>query len=111
MRKGILLGICLIAGCGGRYVGWEQVRIEQEVPSPSCKRLVQESCSKAGADCYTWYKQRATVHGANTVVVTQSSQGQQSSSGGGWNSYGGWTGGSSQAVLTMLADYYQCPAP
>jgi hypothetical protein len=110
MKYVVLGSVLMLAACGGRYVGWENVRIEPEVPSPDCRRIIQESCSKAGDECYIWYKQRATIHQANTVVVLESSNGQQGSSGAPWGGWGGWGRGSSRPALTMLADYYACPA-
>ena len=112
MIRGLALGgLVLLAGCGGRYLGWEQVRIVEEKPAAACIYKAQEACSARGADCYTWYKQRATTYGANVVHLTSQKHGQQSSSGANVNAYGGYAYGGSSPVLTALADYYACPAP
>lgn len=111
MRSAILIVGCLaLSACGGRYLGWEQVRIVQEKPVQACQYKAQEACSGAGAKCYTWYKQRATIYGANTVHITTQSDGQASTSGASVNAYGGYGYGSSNPVMTALADYYACPA-
>ncbi len=110
MRVILVLGaLVALGGCGGRYLGWEQVRIVQEKPPMACQYKAQEPCSGAGAKCYNWYKQRATIYGANTVYITNERQGQASSSGASVNAYGGYGYGSSTPVMTALADYYQCP--
>lgn len=105
MKKIAVISLVLVVtACGGRYVGWEAVRIEQAKPSDACQYKAQESCSKPGADCYEYYKKRATTFGANTVVITSEKSGHKA----GWN----FTNGAPYSVdaITALADYYQCPA-
>lgn len=108
------LSVCssllFVTACGGRYLGWEQVRVEGQIPSESCVFKAQEACSKAGADCYNFWKQRATTYGANTVVPSNLRDGQASAVSGAATGYGyGYVGGSSQPVMYGLADYYTCP--
>ena len=92
-----------------RYPNWEHVRIEHEVPSENCTYEVQEACSAEPGHCFNWYKQRATLFSANTVVVTSSKDTAKSQSR--LAVFGGGGGGNSSAhvVTTMLADYYYCP--
>jgi hypothetical protein len=105
-----LLFLAALPGCGHvRYPGWEYVRIEHSVPSENCEYKIQEACGSGGAHCYNWFKQKATRYGANTVVITESSQGFSSK--GSAIVYQGSGGGNSRATSTLiaLADYYYCP--
>ena len=103
--KTTLLGavaIVLMQGCAAsKYPNWQFVRIEHEIPSSECVYRLQESCSAYGAKCYDWYKKRATIYEANTVVITEES-GSTSISGVGSIVTGG-------RRMTALADYYWCP--
>jgi hypothetical protein len=105
----ILLAIFL-SGCGrGRYQGWQYVRIEYEVPSEKCEYKIQEACSGGGAHCFNWFRQKATLYGANTVVITDRTDGFVSK--GRAVVYQGSGGAKTRATSTMtgLADYYYCP--
>ena len=110
MRNSIIVVAMLLAGCGGRYLGWEQVRVADAIPDESCVFKAQEACSKAGAACYTFWKQRATTYGANIDVPADMRDGQASSMSGYADARTGYVGGSSQPVMYGLADYYTCPA-
>jgi hypothetical protein len=92
-----------------RFPGWEQVRIEKEVPNKNCEYKIQKACSQAGGKCYDYFKQRATLYGANVVVITDLARGQRSS--GSASVYNGVGGGGFSSVdsMTALADYYYCP--
>ena len=105
-----IIGFALLAGCGGRYLGWEQVRVENAVPAETCVFKAQEACSKAGAACYTFWKQRATTYGANIVVPKDLRDGQVSSASGYAGNNAAGFGASSQTTMSGLADYYTCPA-
>jgi len=102
-----LLLILTFIGCR-RYVGWEYVRIEQQLPSNNCEYKIQEACYQPGAGCFNYYKKRATLFNANTVVLTNIDQGQSSS--GGAFVYKGIGSGKSKSNMayTALADYYYC---
>ena len=92
-----------------RYPGWEQVRIEKEVPQKNCEYKIQKACSQPGGKCYDFFKQNATTYGANVVVITDLGRGQRSS---GYTSvYNGAGGGGFSSVdsMTALADFYYCP--
>ena len=104
----ITLLLCAV-GCATKYPNWQYVRIESSVPNKECKYKIQEACSKTGADCYDWYKQRATTFDANTVVITSQTNAQSSVST--VVATGGTVGGGSSSKLGMiaLADYYSCP--
>jgi hypothetical protein len=110
MRK-VLLAVALLTGCASmRYPNWEHVRIEYSVPDPSCQYKVQEACGQPGAKCFVFYKKRATIFDANTVVITTSSKdlaGESSAL-----VFNGAGGGNSnfRTDVTSLADYYACPA-
>ena len=100
----ILIGIIALSGCAhGRYKGWQYVRIEKQLPGSNCEYKIQEACSESGAECYNWYKKRAVLYGANTVVVTEDSRSWQQR---GSEMSGRWKG---DEVVTALADYYYCP--
>ena len=63
--------IIILSGCARyKYPGWQQVRIEYELPDESCQYKIQDSCQHASNRCFQWYKQRATRWDANTVVIT-----------------------------------------
>ena len=101
----VVFGVVIIlGGCtNSKYPNWEYVRIEHEVLKPSdCVYKIQEACSARGADCYNWYKQRATIYGANTVVLVDQDKDYIAS-------HSGFTGNSSADVRrNFLADYYYC---
>ena len=111
MTRALLLAFISIlgAGCAGKYTNWEYVRIEYEVPSKKCEYKIQEACYSVGAKCFNWYKKRATIYGANTVVLTERESGQRDKSS--IIAINGNTGGSSVSdpTITALADYYFCP--
>ncbi|MDP1527705.1 MAG: hypothetical protein Q8M20_18025 [Rhodocyclaceae bacterium] len=100
----ILLAGLALTGCTNlKYPNWQYVRIEKEVPSPSCIYKMQEACADGGANCFDWYKQRATKYDANTVVITQS-EAQKRYSVGVWSAGGG-------DINNQVADYYYCNSP
>ncbi|MGZ5055467.1 MAG: hypothetical protein ACXWAT_11075 [Methylobacter sp.] len=66
-NKIIICVICIqIIGCG-RYSGWERVSIEQSVHSKPCAFKNKEVCDDD--ECNDWFKKRATIYGANTIVL------------------------------------------
>lgn len=97
--------ILFLVGCASRYPNWQHVRIEYKIPHPECKYIIQEACYKRGAGCFNYYKQRATVFKANTVVLTRVSEATSGRAG----IFQGSGGASSNPTLTTLADYYSCP--
>ncbi len=103
----------LITGCASirskRYKGWEYVRIEKQIPNNNCEYKIQEACSKTGASCYNYFKQRAILYGANTVVITDIAIGQTSKSSAIILNTGGGADYKSEQSITALADYYFCP--
>ncbi|NOV29190.1 hypothetical protein [Methylomonas sp. ZR1] len=102
--KVILATICLLAGgCSTnyRYPNWQYVRLEEKTPD-NCTYKMQETCARAGLECYDWYKQRATTFGANTVVIGQVSKDERATT-------NPFTGNYSRNVEgSMLAEYYHC---
>ena len=100
----------IFSGCASRYPNWEYVRIEFEVPSEKCEYKIQEACHAVGARCYNWYKQRATVFQANTVVLTKQNSGQHTEGKAFLLNGSGGSNLSSDPTFTGLADYYYCPA-
>jgi len=97
--------ICIVLSVGAcAYKNWEYVRIESSIPSSECKYKIQEACYQTGATCYNWYKKRATIYGANTVVISMKDIGQSTKS--------NWAGNatSSDSAVTALAEYYFCPS-
>ena len=98
-------------GCSSntRYPNWEYVRIEHSVPSKNCEYKVQEACSHSGAWCYKWYKKRATIFDANTVVLTNTSKELSASSKAFIYKGSGGARSEINSNLTALADYYHCP--
>lgn len=109
MRFTLLIIFLTITGCAGsRYPNWEYVRIEHSVPNDSSVYKVQESCSQPGARCYKWYKQRATVFKANTVVITQADKDISSSSKSVMIQGSGGANSRTNTNLTALAEYYYC---
>lgn len=67
-NKLIIAAVCVqIIGCASlKYPGWERVSIEQSVHNKPCEIQYQESCDDD--DCNEWFKKRATIYGANTIV-------------------------------------------
>lgn len=104
-NKIIIAAVCLsIFGCTNlKYPNWEYVRIEKQVPVEGCVYKIQEACAEEGAQCFNWYKQRATKYNANTVVITQSELQKQ-------YSVGVWSAGGGD-VSNSVADYYFCNGP
>lgn len=110
MTKVLLLLPLLLIGCSSvRYPNWEYVRIESEIPSKECVYKIQEACSRPGAECYDFYKKRATVFGANTVVLTDTSKDLSGSSKAAIYQGSGGASSKINTNLTALADYYHCP--
>jgi len=108
MKKMFFIPIILtFIGCN-RYVGWQYVRIERQLPSNNCEYKIQEACYQPGAGCFNYYKKRATLFKANTVVLTSLDQGESSSSRVFVNNMGGGGGSKSNMAFTALADYYYC---
>ena len=105
----LLVCAVLLAGCN-RYAGWQYIRIEHSVPYENCEYKIQESCSGPDGHCYNWYRQKATTHGANTVVITDTTQGFKSKGGAFVNQYGGAGKTRATSTMTGLADYYYCPS-
>ncbi|VAX35356.1 hypothetical protein MNBD_UNCLBAC01-39 [hydrothermal vent metagenome] len=107
----LVIGIIVLLGCAHsqKYIGWEYVRIEKKVPNDNCEYKIQEVCGRPDADCYHWYKKRATMFDANTVVLEDVSK-ERISSGSAIMIDGiGSAGYSSSVRTTMVADYYHCP--
>jgi hypothetical protein len=54
-----------------KYPGWEQVRILNEPPLDyECESLRNEDCTERDKpECPNWYKKRATIFHANTVIM------------------------------------------
>ncbi|MDD5461953.1 MAG: hypothetical protein PHG00_10050 [Methylococcales bacterium] len=100
---GVVFCGLLVGGCTNlKYPNWEYVRIEEQVPSPSCVYKIQDSCSTEGEDCFEWYKQRATKFNANTVVITGSKDQDR-------YNRSGWTGNAKGgSYTTSVAEYYYC---
>lgn len=68
-NKMVIASACvLFAGCASlKYPNWEQVNIESSVHNNPCQfKWPQEQCFDN--DCNSWFKKRATLYGANTVV-------------------------------------------
>jgi len=101
-NKLIIAAACVqLLGCSNlKYPNWEYVRIETQLPASGCIYKMQESCAEEGAECFDWYKQRATKYGANTAVITQSET-QKHYSVGVWSAGGG-------DISNSVADYYYC---
>lgn len=111
MKSAVLasLAILLTACASSRYEGWEHVRIEYSVPNSACEYKIQEACSATGAGCFNFYKKRATVYGANTVVITGESKDVVGKSKGLVINGSGGANASVRTDMTALADYYACP--
>ncbi|MDP8266461.1 MAG: hypothetical protein P9M07_05885 [Candidatus Aceula meridiana] len=104
MKKLLIVLMCLsFVGCarGQRYKGWEHVRIQKETPNDNCDYKLQEACRDTVPGCYQWYKKRATMFDANTVVITEASEESMAVS------YKLFF--RADMVSTMMADYYYCP--
>ncbi len=102
-QVGIIVLLLFVDGCArSRYKGWEFVRVENTLPSPDCQFKVQENCSKLGNGCFDWFKKRATVFNANTVVVTKTSELGSTSE---IRPFHKRTG----TLFESLANYYDCP--
>jgi hypothetical protein len=74
MNKAIYLVILLLIGCSStpRYPNWQYVRVEKSLPSENCVYKVQDACAaqRAAEGCFNWFKKRATIYNANTVILT-----------------------------------------
>ena len=92
-----------------RFPGWEQVRVEKQVPNKDCKYIIQEACNEKQSGCYNWLKKRAITRGANTVVITETTRRQASKGSVMIGNAGGGAGWSSEEVMSSLADLYNCP--
>lgn len=102
--------LVLMVGCSSvRYPNWEYVRIEFNIPGEKCEYKLQEACSRSGAQCFNFYKKRATLFGANTVVITNSSKEVVGSSKVVVYQGSGGANSNVHTDLTTLADYYYCP--
>ena len=68
-NKIIIAAACvLFAGCASlKYPGWERVSIEDSVFNKPCSYVNEEACTD-DSGCNDWYKKRAIVYHANTVV-------------------------------------------
>ncbi len=101
-NKIIIAAACMqLFGCANlKYPNWQYVRIENQMPASGCIYKMQEACANRGAECFNWYKQKATTYGANTVVITQS-ENQKRWSAGAWSAGGG-------DINSSVADYYYC---
>ena len=98
----LLLSALFLASCASiKYPNWEYVRVVYKVPSDLCEYKLQEACSYSGAKCFNWFKKRATIFDANTVVITERDENVNISSGMSKWGY--------ETHLTMMADYYSCP--
>ena len=94
-------------GCIGKYEGWEHVRIEFE-PVEDCSYVVQEVCAQPGVHCYNWFKKRAVVYDANTVVITRSEDEFTSKSSSLVLGNTASSSSSSSNLNAMIADYLFC---
>lgn len=78
MKNKLLMAVtCLqIAGCSYmRYPGWDDVRIEQSVFKQPCEYKIEEVCNDTLSKCSKqWFKQRATIYKANTVIAAEHPQ-------------------------------------
>lgn len=61
----------LFTGCTSiKYPNWESVSIESSVENKPCiSKNVTEACTGTKETCDTWFKKRATIFKANTVVT------------------------------------------
>jgi len=112
MKMFILIIVFSLTGCAGTYPNWEHVRIEKSVPNNTCEYKMQEACSAAGSKCYIWYKKRATIYEANTVVITESKAGIAGKSRSflttALETVRGHSNSQINSTTTALADYYYC---
>lgn len=73
MKNKILIVAVLIlsTGCASlKYPNWEKVNIETSVENKPCvKTGKKEECTGSREACNPWFKKRATLVNANTVVV------------------------------------------
>jgi hypothetical protein len=112
VRFVLLVTIAMLCSCTNtntRYQNWEYVRIEYKVPNELCTYKVQEACSSSGAKCFNYYKKRATLFDANTVVITNTSKNVVGSSKAVLLQGSGGANTSVRTDVTTLADYYYCP--
>ncbi|MGZ8954433.1 MAG: hypothetical protein ACXW0Q_07120 [Methylovulum sp.] len=65
----IIAAVCVsFAGCANlKYPGWEQVKIEPSAFNKPCSLINEEQCTD-DEGCDSWYKKRAIIYHANTVV-------------------------------------------
>lgn len=72
-NKIFIAAVCLaLSGCASsRYPGYESVNIVSSVENKPCIRLgIREQCNDGSkSDCDVWFKKRATLVQANTVVI------------------------------------------
>lgn len=78
MKSKLMLAIAglLVGGCSHmRYPGWDQVRMESSVYKQPCEYKIEEVCNDTLAKCSReWFKQRATIYKANTVIASDHPQ-------------------------------------
>lgn len=70
MKKIIIAIVCAkLIGCASlKYPNWERVSIESSVINQPCESRIKVEEQCFNNDCTSWFKKRATIYGANTVV-------------------------------------------
>ena len=70
MKKLLIAFVCQVAiGCASlKYPNWEQVNIVTSVINKPCESKLRHAEYCDDADCAIWFKKRATIYKANTVV-------------------------------------------
>ncbi len=107
---GIVLSLVvfMLTGCAnGKYKGWEQVRIEGQVPQKDCVYKTQEGCGSS--NCFNWFKKRATKCGANVVILKSLSKSKEVVGGTFVSNGSGFGGVGTVDTMSGLADFYYCP--
>jgi hypothetical protein len=74
-NKIIIAAVCvLFAGCANlKYPGWQTVQIVETVDQQPCELKLNPTELCDDDDCNAWFKKRATIYGANTIVKYNSS--------------------------------------
>lgn len=74
-NKIIIAAACvLFAGCANlKYPGWQTVQIVETVDQQPCELKLNPTELCDDDDCNAWFKKRATIYNANTVVKYNSS--------------------------------------
>ncbi|SMG66578.1 hypothetical protein BMETH_644_2 [methanotrophic bacterial endosymbiont of Bathymodiolus sp.] len=69
MKLILIFSLLLISCTNLKYSGWQQVKIEKSVFNKNCifKNEEVQQCTSTN-----WFKQRATIFQANTVVLVPS---------------------------------------